>query len=445
MFRRARSLYSSSGRDGTLVRAVVGSAGLRVAGMGLGFLVGVQLARSLGPAGYGIYGIAMSLVSLAAIPSDLGLSLLVTRESAIAEASVDRSRIRSLMNWTFRFVLANTAVVIVIALAAVTLNWSAMNGALKPALLYGLAMLPLAAIAGICGSALRGMQHVIKGQLFDMLLRPGLVSLGLFAFWISGDAHALTPSLAMALNLLATVVGAGFMLCWLAPLLRGVPIHPLSRDTRRRWLHSAIPLALSEGMRVVLGNLAILILGLLAQPAEVGLYRVAAGIYTTATLPSALLSVACSPMLAGLYAEGKKDAIQRVNAWMALLLVFAAIAWLIPFVLMGSSILSIAFGHSYAAANICLIILLAGELAAAFIGHPIIVLNMLHHEKAVTKFSLVALLINVGISMSLVPIYGGVGAAVGAALSQLTWRFLCRRYALQNLGLESSLLAWRKG
>jgi O-antigen/teichoic acid export membrane protein len=444
MYRRARNLYTSSGRDGTLVRTVVGSAGLRVAGMGLGFLVGLQLARALGPAGYGIYGIAMSLVSIAMIPTELGLSQLVTREAAIAEASADRSSIRSLLDWTFRFVLANTAVIAVAALAALLLMGSGMAGALRPALLWGMALLPLVAIASICSAALRGMHHVVEGQLFEMLLRPGLLSLGLFAIWISGDSHALTPTLAMELNVLAAIIGAGFVVRWLVPLLRGVPTHPQSHATRRRWLRSAIPLALGEGMRIVSGNLAILILGLLAPPAEVGLYRVAFGVYTAATLPSALLNVACSPMLASLHAEGKKAAIQRVNAWMALLLVLAAVATLVPFLVAGGTILSIAFGHDYAASNTILVVLLAGELATAFIGHPTVVLNMLHHEHAVTRFSLVALLINAVGSVCLIPIYGGIGAALGVAISQFMWRLLCSWHARRYLGLESSMLAWRK-
>jgi hypothetical protein len=37
-----------------LIDATVGSAGVRLAGIAVTFLIGVQLARYLGPAGYGI-------------------------------------------------------------------------------------------------------------------------------------------------------------------------------------------------------------------------------------------------------------------------------------------------------------------------------------------------------------------------------------------------------
>jgi O-antigen/teichoic acid export membrane protein len=444
MYRRARDLYASSGRAGALIRTVVRSAGLRVAGMGLVFLVGIQLTRALGPAAYGIYGLAMSWMSIAMIPTELGLSQLVTREAAIAETGHDRSQIRALLDWTFRFVFGNTAVVALVAFVALMLLRSAMPESLRPALLWGLALLPLVASAAICSSALRGMHRVVEGQIFEMLLRPGLLSLALFAFWITGNNRALTPALVMGLNVLTALFGAAFVFGRLAPMLRGVPTRAVSPEQRRRWLRSTIPLAMGEGMRIVSGNLAILLLGAFASAAEVGRYRAAFGVYIAATLPSALLNVACSPMLASLHAEGNTAAIQRMNAWMSLFLVFAAVVCLVPFAFAGETILSTVFDARYAAANGVLVVLLAGELAAAFVGHPTIVLNMLRHEDAVTRYSLAALLVNAAVSLCLIPIWGGIGAALGVGVSQLVWRLLSAWHARRHLGLHSSVLAWRK-
>lgn len=444
MCRRGFSIFSSSGRAGVLVRAVVGSAGLRVLGMGLGFLVGVQLARSLGPTGYGIYGIAMSWISIAMIPTELGLSQLVTRESAIAAAAGDHSRIWSLTSWAFRLIVVNAVGVIILMLIILWVLSPALDENLRTVIICGFALLPLAAIGSVSSAALRGMHHLVAGQLIELVIRPGLLSLGLFLVWVMGDNNLLAPELAMLFNVLAAGVGAIAILRWLRHLLPSVESIAQTAYTRQRWIRSAIPLALSEGMRVVSGNLPILVLGLLAPAHEVGWYRVAAGIYTAAILPSALLNVACSPMLATLYSEKRNDAIQRVNAWMALLLVFASIICLIPFLVAGEPILSIVFGQEYAAANTILLVLLTGELASAMLGHPAVVLNMIHREKAVTKFSFISLLMNCLFSILLIPILGGVGAAIGVAVSQFIWRLLCWHFSKQELGLETSILAWGK-
>lgn len=443
MYTRVREFYSGHGRAGMLVRAVVGSAGLRVVGMGLGFLVGVQLARMLGPAGYGIYGIAMSLVSLAMIPTELGLSQLVTRESAMAEAAGNRSMILALLRWSFRFVLVNAVSIAILVLIVSLLFGQTMDPDLRSTLIWGLALLPLVAIASIASAALRGIHRVMRGQLAELLLRPGLLSISLFLFWLLKKDHALTPATAMCMNAVVAAIAAALVLRWVWPLLKGSVV-PQPLQVAKAWLRSTIPLALGEGMRVVSGNLAILMLGLLAPAQEVGIYRVAAGVYTAASLPSALLNVACSPMLARLHAEGNKAAIQRMNAWMALILFVAAAGCLILFALVGDDILSIAFGSSYAPANAILIVLLLGELVAAFMGHPTVLLNMLHRERAVTRFSLVALLVNIFISYFMIRAWGAIGAAIGVAVSQFVWRFLCAQYAKRELGLESSMLAWRR-
>ena len=46
------------------------------------FGVGLILARSLGPEGYGIYGTVIAIVAILAVPGQLGLPILATREVA---------------------------------------------------------------------------------------------------------------------------------------------------------------------------------------------------------------------------------------------------------------------------------------------------------------------------------------------------------------------------
>jgi O-antigen/teichoic acid export membrane protein len=446
MLKGARAMYANTGRGGIVLRAVVGSAWLRIVGSAMAFLVGAQLARALGPAGYGIYGIAMSWVAIAMIPTELGLPQLATREAAMADASGDRSRIVALLRWTCRFVFANTAGVLLLAFIAVfalRALGSPVRAVIAPPLAWGLAMLPVVAISNVASAVLRGMHRVVEGQLAELILRPALLSMALLAIWALLPAHTLTPVLVMVLNVAVAAVGMLWVLWRLRPRLHGVDAPPAESATRSRWLRSTIPLAMSEGMRILSGNVAVQVLALLASDADVGLYRVAAGVYTATSLPSGLLNAACSPMLASLHAEGRTEAIQRLNAWMALFLVVAAVCFMLPFVFVGGPILSLAFGRDYAASNPILVVLLVGELAAACLGHPTVVLNMLHHEQAVTRYSLTALVLNIVLSLALVPMFGAAGAAIGMMASQVAWRGLCAWYARTRLGLDTTLLAWR--
>ena len=56
-----------------LLKAAAGSAGMKLAYTGIGFLISISLARTLGPDGYGVYSYVMALVALLVIPSELGI------------------------------------------------------------------------------------------------------------------------------------------------------------------------------------------------------------------------------------------------------------------------------------------------------------------------------------------------------------------------------------
>jgi O-antigen/teichoic acid export membrane protein len=434
--------FGARGAAGALAAALLGSGALRLVGMALGFLVGVQLARGLGAAGYGLYGIAMSVLSVAMIPTEFGLPQLVTREAARADALGDRSTVAALLRWSVRFVLANTAVVV--ALGGLALLWmsSRTDPALRSTLLWGAALLPLAAIGGIYSSALRGIHRLMEGQLVDLLIRPALISLGLALAWILFGRDALSPASAMALNAFAAGIGAIFVVARFRTYAMAGPARALEAGVARRWMRSAIPLAAGEGMRVFSGNLAILVLGAMVAPADVGLYRVAAGVYTATTLPSALLNITCAPTLARLHAQGNAAALKRLNAWMALFLVAAAGGCLALFAIFGAWFMPKVFGPEYAASHHLLLVMLLGELAASMLGHPTVVLNMLDRELAVTKYSMVATVVNVVACIALIGPFGAVGAAWGVAVAQLSWRLLCWNDARHHLGLDTSLFAW---
>ena len=66
-----------------LAETTIFSAAVRIGGIGVTFLVGVQLSRYLGPAGYGVYGTVMAIAALLIVPAQLGLTQLVTREIAV--------------------------------------------------------------------------------------------------------------------------------------------------------------------------------------------------------------------------------------------------------------------------------------------------------------------------------------------------------------------------
>lgn len=405
--------------------------------MAFGFLVGVQLARGLGPAGYGVYGTAMAIIAMLMIPTELGLPQLVMREVAAARARGEAGATGAIVKWARRVVLWSSMVLLVCLFGILSSNLFQISQAVRDVLLIGLLWIPAVALGNIYGAALRGEHRIIGGQLGEVLLRPAVVSLLLAAVvWLS--ANSLTPGIAMGINIVGAAVGATFSILWLRKLRRNekqATSVPASLN-----FGESLPIAMTEATRVLAAQVSVLVLAALASQSEVGLYRVASGVYIATTMPSTLINVACAPTISRLYAGSKIESISRLNHWISIFLATAAAGFVLLHVLFGRTVVSILFGAEYAAASSLLLILLVGEFVASLFGHPVVVLNMMRRQRAVMWWSAAALVVNLGLAVTLVRTIGYTGAAIGTAVGMVCWRAGCAVYAKRRLGLDTSWL-----
>jgi len=106
---------------GRLIRGGLGSLALKLGSTALGFLLAILLARTLGPEGYGVYAFVFAIVSLLAIPTQLGLPQLVVRETAKAQAAEQWGLMRGLWRWSTLAVWLFSSGVLVLAFAGLWL------------------------------------------------------------------------------------------------------------------------------------------------------------------------------------------------------------------------------------------------------------------------------------------------------------------------------------
>ncbi|NJD06500.1 MAG: hypothetical protein FIA97_08360 [Methylococcaceae bacterium] len=437
-----RRYVAGPGRAAGFVRAVLGSAGLRLAGMALGLAVSVQLARSLGAEGFGAYGLAMSLVALAGVPAEFGLPQLLTREVAAADASGNWQRTRGLCRWSLQATLGFTALLA----AGGWLYWHFDPPAFaEPVLQFlptALWLVPLAALVNQLGAMLRGLQQIVKGQLADALVRPAGHSLLLLAAGLC--ALPPTPQTAMAMGVAAAAMAlaVNVVLLWLHrphPALFASPAGPTWN-----WWASALPMAATQGMRMLQGHWTTLLLGGMSAVSAVGLYKVAAAVALLVAVPGSVLNVVAAPVISRLYTEGDRVALQRLMAWIALAMAAGSLGLSLPFFIDGFPLLQLLFGDSFADAGLPLAILCGSAVINGCFGANSLLLNMAGHHLAVTRISVAALLVLMAVSPPLVAELGAAGAAWATALSSLLWNIGLWRAAARRLGLDTSLKALLK-
>lgn len=428
---------AGAGLGPVLVRSVAGSSAVQIAGMAVTFLVGVQLARGLGVAGYGIYGIAMAVISLASIPGEFGLPKLVTREVAAASARDDLPTLFGVLRWSDKACYLISALVAGVTALGAFLFVGESTSPMAEAILWGAPVIPLLALAKIRGAALQGLHFIVRGQVAVAFARPLLLSVLLFLlFWFVSDAG---PAEVMALNSLTAAAALILSHWWLKSRLpRPAPARIAQHG--KKWRASSVPMALGEGVMVINVQLGILLLGLLAGSTEVGLFRIAISILAVVGLPILLVNAVVSPVMARLFAEEDRRRLQQLCSSSAQAMAAAILGMTVLLAVWGADLLALLFGEEFVPALPALLLMCGGVIFSAAFGPNATLLNMTGHERRVTRAMSIGLAVNLALVLALVPEWGTLGAAIGMVGSLLVWNLLAWNDARRLLGINTSLI-----
>jgi O-antigen/teichoic acid export membrane protein len=440
-------MFGGKGLQAQLLRGGAGSIGLKIANVGFILGTAVVLARNLGPKDYGVYAYVYALVSLLAIPAQFGLSALVIRETAKAESNQQWGLMRGLWRWAG---FSATALALGLALIGAGLAWlfSDRFSVLQlTTFAWGMALVPLIALGSLRGAALRGLRKVVQGQFPEQLIRPALLILfilgiGVFA---SGKINA---DQAMALHALSAAI-AFAVGAWL--LRREQPSSVATRPTpvyeSRRWLGSALPLALIAGMSLINTQTDVVMLGMLTTARDVGIYRIAAQGATLVSLGLTAIGMVTMPHFARFHTNGDMVRFQRLATAGARASLLLAIPVTLAFVFFGRIILRLVFGSSYEDGYLVLAILACAQLVHAGFGTVGPLLNMSGYERDTVKGVAVAAGCNITLNAIMIPLYGMTGAALATGITLLIWNIVLWRMVRCRLGVDSSALGafhnWR--
>lgn len=420
---------------------MAGTGAVRIFAMLASFAVGVQLARGLGVRGYGYYGMALAVVTIAGIPSQLGIPKVITRE--VAASKSDYARVFGVLRWGRRVCLAMSLIVAFGVSAAGLVLIHRGDSALGTAMIAGTPMIVFLALARLQGCALQGLHHIVRGQVPANLMQPLVLSILLLATWIAG-MH-LDPTLAMALNSVSCLAVFYVADRWLWQRLpERVPAEVVRGG--RRWIASAIPLALADSMRMVQGQLSLLILGAMTDPGAVGLFRIANVTAMTAAAPAMVVVHVGLPVIARLHSEKRHDQLQKAVSGLAWSGFAGVFLMSLPLLLFTAPLIGLVFGPSFVPAADALRIFAIGQIISAAFGLNAALLNMTNYERRVTRAMAIAAVLNVLLVPLFAHFWGATGAAAGMVVSLVSWNVQTWIDGRRLLGVETSIVpaAWAR-
>ena len=196
---------------------------------------------------------------------------------------------------------------------------------------------------------------------------------------------------------------------------------PTSTFDRRGALRAVVPMAMTEGLRVLNGNLSVFLLGYLTDPSAIGLFKVADSVGTLCSIPVAILNIVAAPQIARLHASGDTERLKKLVSYVALAMTLGSIALAVPLLLFGSETLSMLFGPKFANARTPMLILCLGYGLGAAFGPSLVFMNMTGRERTVTRSFAVSFFSNFLLGAAAISYAGPTGAAVANVAGYLIW------------------------
>ena len=399
----------------------------------LGFGLSVIFARMLGPEGFGIYSVALSISNLLAMALTLGLPVLVVRQVAIYKSNKQWSLLQGLLLISYQWPLK---AMIAIGILALPLYYI-LPGNYSNTMFFILALSILIAVNQIRAAAMRGLNWVVLADVPELILKP-VVMIAMIAISALIGLSANNASWAMSIQVSATL--CTFALgAWI--LKRRLPIE-ISTVTveydNKKWLFAGISFFAVAIISAIEGQISLLMLGGIAGAKEAGIFQAAFQLVSPLIFGLLAVNMALQTKLAAAW-EGKNiEYSQQIVSEAARLGFVVALIVAIPLIVFADEFLSL-FGNSYIEATMALKIIVFGQLVNAAAGSCGVLLSMTGNQREVLLGMVLALIINSSLCFLLIPTWGVDGAAVGTAVGLVTWNVYMASKAKRITGIKTYL------
>lgn len=375
----------------------------------------ILLARYLGPELFGVFLLVVAFPEAVMQVLDLRVTDAMNRYVGEAFEHDERPRAVSLLKlfWLLDIAVGLACLLIVLVAAgpvAELLTGDADNGSLMVIFSLGLLLGTLDSASGTVLRLLDRFRLVFIASSLGQLSRFALVAVAVIA---GGDLEAIVWA-RVAAEVLLTVFVGGATLVLLKRMLwphRRSPISAL-RGERRQILSFLGSTNLTSSLKMASTKLDTMLLGALASPATVAIYRFAFQFARAPLLISDALYTSVFPTFARAAAGGRRDEIRNIALSTTRILSATILPAALVAALFGEQILSLVGGERYGSGGLvfALCVLAVLPYAVLFWLRPLILTA--GHAGKLLRIQAVGTAVQLGLLVALVPSLEEEGAAI---------------------------------
>ena len=396
-----------------------------IIGMLLGFIGRVILVRYTTQSEYGIYCLALTVISIFVTISTLGLATGSTRYIAYFRGKEEEGKVRGIISSSIKIAIIASISLAVISFFASDIISSSIFHAPElsiPLKIFSIAI-PFTVLINVFISIFRGFDRVDAKVYFQDIFRPVLYLIFLIAVVLFGLSF-IGVIYAYILSIAATCAVFVMYMVKKSPLPitreNNININPMGREL----LFFSIPLLAVSMLQMIISWTDTLMLGYFKTPDVVGLYNTALPL---ANLLPIFLSSAVYlfvPIISQLYAKNSIVEMKRTYTILTKWIFLATLPIFFVLFLFPDVVLNFLFGPRYSSAAIALQILSLGFFINSSLGANGSMLVTMGKTKLLLWIILIGSIINITLNTALIPPLGVIGAAIASALSVIIIRLL---------------------
>lgn len=417
-----------------VVRNIVWAVTGKVVTLLGGLLVGIFVARYLGPEQYGLMSYVMSYVALFQVLASFGMDNIEIREESKTPEEKDK--------------IIGTAFGLKLTFAVATMGLIALTAWLFEADAFTKWMIILYSISMIMNSfgvirnyftSLVWNEYIVKTEISRTLIGAGLKVVLLLL-------HAPLVWFIVA-TLFDTVLIAGGYLVSYRSKIDFVRKWRFDKDTAKYLIKQSFPLAVSLSAVLIYHRIDQVMVGKMLTNTELGYYSVACKFVEIIMFIPTILAQTVVPVLVRMHKQNfsayrsKTQQFVNITVWICIIIsIMVALSshWIILFT----------FGEQYLPATIALQVLVfksVGDALSATAGNMIIIENK---QKYAWIRSVTACFVCVGLNLLFIPRWGLIGTAVASILTYFyagTFSniFIPRYWFVLKTQLTALFLGWK--
>jgi O-antigen/teichoic acid export membrane protein len=199
-------------------------------------------------------------------------------------------------------------------------------------------------------------------------------------------------------------------------------------------LSISLPMLMTATMAFIIAQTGVLMLGVFRTETEVGYYVIAVKLATLSTFILQAVNSMAGPKFSELFHMDNFEELFYVAKKSAKLIFYTTTPLLVILLIFGKQILIAIFGNEFVAAYPALVFLAIGQFVYSITGASGLFMDMTGNQNVLRNIAIISALLNIGMSLILIPIYGLIGAAFAAMSSIVFYNIATVTYIKLKFG-----------